>query len=195
MTNTEDVAITIMTQVKKVDDTITGLIASLRTSSRDKILPVIEKTEARLHVNSQLLSDFLATRMAAMENSHSQLCCISDLAHRLDGIVQGVRKLARQTNMLALNASIEAARAGQAGKGFAIVASEVKALSRQTDQAAKDIGDGLRALNDAITESVDALSLRQGRERMDLNDIASAIGDLEQNMRFLIDQQRGTLDE
>ena len=143
-----------------------------------KDLPVIEQTEARLRVNSQLLSDFLAARMAAMENSRSQLCCISDLAHRLDVIVQGIRKLARQTNMLALNASIEAARAGEAGKGFAVVASEVKALSRQTDQAAKDIGDGLRALNNAIAESVEALNTRQGRERTNLNDITSAIEEL-----------------
>ncbi len=193
VTNTEDVAINIMTQLKKVDDTITGLITFLRISSRDGILPIIEQTELRLHANNQFLSDFLASRMAAMEKSRGQLSCISDIAGGLDVIVQGIRKLARQTNMLALNASIEAARAGRAGKGFAVVAAEVKALSRQTDQAAKDISEGLQTLNDAIAGSVEAFDARQGLERKDLNSIASTIDELEQNMRFLIDQQRGTL--
>ncbi len=195
VTNTEDVATNIMTQLRRVDDTITGLISFLRVSSRDKILPIVEQTEIRLHANNQILSDFLANRMAAMEKGRDQLSSIADFAHRQDVIVQGIRKLARQTNMLALNASIEAARVGEAGKGFAVVAAEVKALSRQTDQAALDISEGLQTLNNAIAESMDDLDARQDREHKDLNAIVAAIGELEQNMRVLIDQQRGTLTE
>ncbi|MFZ1107277.1 MAG: methyl-accepting chemotaxis protein [Rhodomicrobium sp.] len=193
--NTEDVAVNILTQLKRVDDTITGLITFLRVVSRDKILPIVEQTEMRLHVNNQTLSDFLANRMAAMEKSRAQLSSIADFAHRQEAIVQGIRKLARQTNMLALNASIEAARAGEAGKGFAVVAAEVKALSRQTDQAAIDISEGLHTLNNTIADSIDNLNVRQDRERGDLNAIVSAIGELEKNMTVLIDQQRGTLAE
>ncbi len=191
--NTEDVAMNVMKELKKVDDTITGLITFLRVSSTDKILPVVEQTENRLHINKQLLSVFQANRIAAMENGRSQLCCIADLARQLDLIAQGVRRLSRQTNMLALNASIEAARAGEAGKSFAVVASEVKALSRQTDQAAEDISKGLQSLNRAIAESVESLDARRDCERTDLNGITSAIGELEEKMRFLIDQQRGAL--
>ncbi len=193
VTNTEDVAISIMTQLKKVDDTITGLITSLRINSRDNVLPVIEQTELRLHANNLFLSDFLAIRAAAMEKSSSQISGISELGLSLDVIVQSIRKLARQTSMLALNASIEAARAGSAGKGFAVVASEVKALSRQTDQAAKDISEGLQRLNEAIAEGLDDLEARQGRERHDLHAMTCTIEELEKNMRLLIDQQRGTL--
>ena len=193
VTNTEDVAIDIMTQLKKIDDTITGLITFIRISSRDEILPIIEQTELRLHASNMFLTDFLSIRAAAMEKSSSQLSCISDFAHGLDVIVKSIRKLARQTNMLALNASIEAARAGVAGRGFAVVASEVKALSRQTDQAAKDISEGLQRLNETIAESVDSLEVRQGRERNDLHAMESTIGELEQNMRLLIDQERATL--
>ncbi len=193
VTNTEEVAIDIMTQLKKVDDTITGLITFLRVSSHDEILPIIEQTELRLHASNMYLTDFLSIRVAAMEKSSNQLSCISDFAHGLDVIVHSIRKLARQTNMLALNASIEAARAGEAGRGFAVVASEVKSLSHQTDQAAKDISDGLQRLNETIAESVVSLEARQSRERHDLNAIESTIGQLEQNMRVLVDQQRGTL--
>ncbi len=153
----------------------------------------MEQTELRLHANNQILGQFLTNRTEAMEKSRSHLSCIADLAQRLDIIVQSIRKLARQTNMLALNATIEAARAGVPGRGFAVVASEVKELSRQTDQAAKDIGEGLQTLKSAIDESLEALIVGQGSERKDLDIIGSSISELEQNMGALIGQQRETL--
>ena len=192
--NTEDVAMTIMAQLNRVDKTITELTNYLRVSSHDRILPIIEQTEQRLHANHQILADFLTKRTAAMDKSSSLLSCIADLAQRLDTIVQSIRKVARQTNMLALNATIEAARVGVPGRGFAVVASEVKALSRQTDQAAKDISEGLQTLKGAIAESVETLVVQQGQEeRRDLDAIAAAINELEQNMGTLIGQQRETL--
>lgn len=192
--NTEDVAMTIMAQLNKVDKTITELTNYLRVSSYDTILPIIEQTEQRLRANHQVLADFLTNRSAAMDRSSSHLSCIADLAERLDTIVQSIRKVARQTNMLALNATIEAARAGAPGRGFAVVASEVKALSRQTDQAAIDISEGLQTLKSAIAESVETLVVQQGQEeRRDLDAIATAINELEQNMGTLVGQQRDTL--
>ncbi len=192
--NTEDVAMTIMAQLNKVDQTITDLITYLRINSHDSILPVIEQTEQRLRANSQILADFLTNRTAAMDNSRSHLSCIADLAERLDTIIQSIRKVARQTNLLALNATIEAARAGVPGRGFAVVASEVKALSRQTDQAAKDISEGLQTLKGAISESVETLVVRQcGEERRDLDAIATSTKELEQDMGTLIGQHRETL--
>jgi methyl-accepting chemotaxis protein len=194
--NTEDVAMAIMTQLKNVDQTITELVGYLRVSSHDRILPIIEQTEKKVRENSQVLTDFLSNRMAAMDMSSSHLSSIADLAQRLDTIVQSIRKVARQTNMLALNATIEAARVGEPGRGFAVVASEVKALARQTDQAAKDISEGLQTLKSAIAESVETLVVRQAQdERNDLCDMASANYELEQNMGTLIGQHRETLEK
>jgi methyl-accepting chemotaxis protein len=194
--NTEDVAMAIMTQLNRVDQTVTELLRYLQVSSHDRILPIIEQTEQRLRENSQILTGFLTNRMAAMDSSRSHLSCIADLAGRLDTIVQSIRKVARQTNMLALNATIEAARAGVPGRGFAVVASEVKALSQQTDQAAKDISEGLQTLKAAIAESIETLVVRQGQdERKDLDAIATATCELEQNMGTLIGQHRETLEK
>lgn len=61
-----------------------------------------------------------------------------------------ITSIARQTNLLSLNASIEAARAGEAGKGFAVVASEIKSLSNETDKNAKDIIGALDRMTDTI---------------------------------------------
>ena len=62
--------------------------------------------------------------------------------------------IARQTNMLALNASIEAARAGAAGKGFAVVADEVRKLSMQTGAAAEEVAHLVSSIQDETREVV-----------------------------------------
>ncbi|MEO5365894.1 MAG: bacteriohemerythrin [Magnetococcus sp. WYHC-3] len=66
---------------------------------------------------------------------------LQDATHEIGKVVELINAIAEQTNMLALNASIEAAGAGDTGKGFAVVANEVKALARQTAEATAGIAD------------------------------------------------------
>ena len=85
------------------------------------------------------------------------ISALSDSALQVSQIVELIQTIAQRTNLLALNASIEAARGGEAGRGFAVVASEVKELAMQTSRATEQVADQIRAMQDTTGASVSAL--------------------------------------
>ena len=99
---------------------------------------------------------------------------LTKAAARIGDVVELINTIAEQTNLLALNATIEAARAGEAGRGFAVVASEVKALAEQTSKATGEIGQQITGMQAATQELVSAIKEISGTiER--LSEISSTI--------------------
>jgi methyl-accepting chemotaxis protein len=82
---------------------------------------------------------------------------LSKAAQQIGDVVKLINAIAEQTNLLALNATIEAARAGEAGRGFAVVASEVKSLASQTAKATDEISSHILGMQQATQESVVAI--------------------------------------
>lgn len=82
---------------------------------------------------------------------------LSNLVNNIGEVVEAIQDIAEQTNLLALNATIEAARAGEAGKGFAVVADEVKKLANETTKKTGEIGGRISDIQAATKNSVDAM--------------------------------------
>ncbi|MAK60187.1 MAG: chemotaxis protein [Ponticaulis sp.] len=98
----------------------------------------------------------------AVEKSHTAadfMRSLSQSADQISNVVRLISDIAEQTNLLALNATIEAARAGEAGKGFAVVASEVKALAGQSARATEEITAQILDVQSATGGASEAISL------------------------------------
>ena len=96
-----------------------------------------------------------AVRSAA--TTDARIAQMSKVANRIDHVLNLITDIAEQTNLLALNATIEAARAGEAGRGFAVVASEVKSLAGQTAKATEEIAAQIADIQSVTKDSIAAI--------------------------------------
>ncbi|MEY8386713.1 methyl-accepting chemotaxis protein [Oscillospiraceae bacterium 38-13] len=140
-----------------------------RTSGdADKARSFAEDSETQLKVCSQ-----------KMEALSAAIADISESSRQINGIIRTIEDISFQTNILALNASVEAARAGAAGKGFAVVANEVQQLAAKSAESAKNITDLIKnsvqlvqygtSLSEETTEALLSVvsSARQSAELVD----------------------------
>lgn len=87
---------------------------------------------------------------------------LGEASDRIGAVLEAIRRIAKQTRMLALNATVEAERAGEAGRGFAVVAGEVKRLADDTASATEQIEDRIAEIRGGTHQAVDAIAAISG---------------------------------
>ncbi len=146
-------------------------------------------------------SDFTNRAVEDTESITDRVRGLDQAAQKIGDVIGLISEIAEQTNLLALNATIEAARAGEAGKGFAVVASEVKSLATQTAKATDEISVQIQGMQQATGDAVSAID---GIRSIiaSINDSASAISaavqeqdaatnEITRNVRGAADSTRG----
>ena len=121
-------------------------------NNADKGAEVVQKT-------AQVMNEL----SVQMEQTAQEISALDKQSQLIASIVQSISSIADQTNLLALNAAIEAARAGEQGRGFAVVADEVRLLASRTSKATEEIVDVVQQ-NQNLTQATVAV-IEQGRNK------------------------------
>lgn len=97
---------------------------------------------------------------------------VAKVSQQINTITDSIRDITKQTNLLSLNASIEAAKAGDSGKGFAVVAEEIRNLAQQSENSTKQIDDyvnGINATIDSLKEKIEVLTNTNNNTAKEVN--------------------------
>jgi methyl-accepting chemotaxis protein len=156
-----------MTRVQQSAEEVSRLSETTRDTSRADI----EKAGEGERVTRDAALEINAIA-SAVASASTTVAALDQRSQEIAGIVNVIREIADQTNLLALNAAIEAARAGEQGRGFAVVADEVRKLAERTSKSTADISSLIDATSNEVREAVSAMqathvSAQKGTDLMD----------------------------
>jgi methyl-accepting chemotaxis protein len=152
-----------LTKTAEVTQQLSGAVAAASEQASANVQSVASATEEMTSSVNEISRQVQESSRIAVEAvkqaelTDRRIGELSKAAGRIGDVVKLITAIAEQTNLLALNATIEAARAGEAGRGFAVVASEVKQLASQTAKATDEIGTQIAGMQTATQDSVAAI--------------------------------------
>lgn len=127
----------------------------------NEVQEVNQLTQAGSRITSNAVEE-INSLSVTVENAANVILKLSENSANIASVLDVIRGIAEQTNLLALNAAIEAARAGEQGRGFAVVADEVRSLASKTQDSTENIQKMIESLQNGVKEAVD--SINKGNE-------------------------------
>ncbi|MBB4382139.1 methyl-accepting chemotaxis protein [Bradyrhizobium sp. CIR48] len=152
LTRTAETTQSLSSQVAGVSEQASSNMQSVATAT-EELSASVEEIGRQVRDSSRIAE----AAVVQAKETDGRIGKLSHAAQQIGEVVKLITAIAEQTNLLALNATIEAARAGEAGRGFAVVASEVKSLASQTAKATDEISSHITGMQGATAESVAAI--------------------------------------
>lgn len=148
-------AFMVATSTAELEQTLAQVVESSQRTS-DEVTNVGKLSEE----SRRIMSDNITTTHvldSKLKETSQAITQVNQMGENIGSVVTTIRGIADQTNLLALNAAIEAARAGEHGRGFAVVADEVRTLANRTSDATTEIVDVIEQLRTTITKAVEVI--------------------------------------
>ncbi len=181
---TEEGVTEVVIRFSAIVDRLHALAVEAQKSSGDgvdegNVVSVLSRSEADL-VTIKRSMDVVRQERAAMVKDVRELIAYTD---DLKKMATDVGKIASQTNLLALNAAIEAARAGEAGRGFAVVADEVRKLSNLSSNTGKKMTEKVNVINEAISSVIGMAEKFSVEEKRSVIEVEQTIQNVLENFK------------
>jgi len=155
-----------MAETEEVANTITNMseraitVVAMAGEAEQAALSGADRSQKAGQVVDNVITD-VEQLSEEMNNSMEAVNRLADNSNNISSILGTIKGIAEQTNLLALNAAIEAARAGEQGRGFAVVADEVRTLASRTQGSAEEIDSLIKEVQQNIQRAVDTMAINQ----------------------------------
>jgi methyl-accepting chemotaxis protein WspA len=145
-------SVEILSTTKEISANIAELVKTMEEAT--SVADYTTHATADAQGNLTRMDGTMQTMVTATDSINAKLAALSEKASNINSVLITITKVADQTNILSLNAAIEAEKAGEAGRGFSVVATEIRRLADQTSVSTWDIEQMLKEMQSAVSASV-----------------------------------------